>query len=138
MSQAISSRQENNSLALWIRLLAGPIIWAAHFILGYLLVEAFCQTGLNFNILGINGLSFILVAITILAVVGSGYLGLQSYRGWGNMNKGKSFRERFKQTAHWTDEAVEFMYFSGFLLSVLFTATILMVGLPVFFLRTCG
>lgn len=137
MSQVVPSRQENSSLILWTRLLSGPIIWAAHFLLGYMLVEAFCQTGLHFNILGFNGLSFILVAITIIAVLGSAYLGLQSYRDWGNMNPGRSFRERFRQTEYWTDEAVEFMYFSGFLLSVLFTATIIMVGLPVLFLRIC-
>lgn len=138
MSQAVQTRQENNSWVLWVRLLAGPLIWAAHFMLGYLLVEAFCQTGLNFNVLGIDGLSFILVAITLLAVAGSAILGLQSYREWGNMNTGMSLRDRLKQTERWSDEAVEFMYFSGFLLSVLFTATILMVGLPVFFLRTCA
>lgn len=138
MSQAVQTRQENNSWVLWVRLLAGPLIWAAHFMLGYLLVEAFCQTGLNFNVLGIDGLSFILVAITLLAVAGSAILGFQSYREWGNINKGMSLRDRLKQTERWSDEAVEFMYFSGFLLSVLFTATILMVGLPVFFLRTCA
>lgn len=138
MPQVEQSKQENSSQILWIRLLAGPIIWSVHFFLGYLLVEAFCQTGLNFNILGIDGLSFILVSITLLALIGSGFLGLQSYRGWGKMNKGKSFRDRFRKTERWSDEAVEFMYFSGFLLSVLFTATILMVGLPVFFLRTCA
>jgi hypothetical protein len=138
MSQAVQSRQENHSWVLWVRLLAGPLIWAAHFLLGYLLVEAFCQTGLHFNILGFDGLSFILVAMTVLAVIGSGLLGWQSYREWGNMNLGISLRDRLKQTERWSDEAVEFMYFSGFLLSVLFTATILMVGLPVFFLRTCG
>jgi hypothetical protein len=122
---------------LWLRLLAGPIVWAAHFLLGSLLVEAFCQTGLTFNILGIDGLPFILVAITLLAVFSAGYLGLQSYRNWGNMNMRLGFMERTKVTKHWSDEAVEFMYFTGFLLSLLFTATIVMVGLPVFFLRSC-
>jgi hypothetical protein len=138
MSQVGHYKQEINTWVLWMRLLAGPIIWAAHFILGYLLVEAFCQTGLHFNVLGIDGLSFILVAITLMAVIGSGYLGWQSYRDWGTFNKGTSFKERFKQTDQWSDEAVEFMHFSGFLLSMLFTATIIMVGLPVFFLRTCS
>ena len=138
MSQAVPSRQESNSLLLWWRLLAGPIIWSAHFLVGYLLVEAFCQTGLRFTILGIDGLSLILVAITLVAVIGSGYLALQSYRNWGKLNPGKSFREKFEQTESWSEEAVEFIYFTGFLLSTLFTATIVMVGLPVFFLRTCA
>lgn len=138
MSQVVSSRQENNTGILWVRLLAGPIIWAAHFVSGYVLVKAFCQTGLNFRILGIDGISFIFVAITLMAVIGSGYLGLQSYRSWGNMNQGKSVRNRFKESERWSAEAVEFIHFSGLLLSMLFTATILMVGLPVFFLRTCG
>jgi hypothetical protein len=71
---------------------------AAHFLLGSLLVEAFCWTGLTFNILGIDGLPFILIAITLLAVFGAGYLGLQSYRNWGNMNMRLGFMERLKVT----------------------------------------
>jgi len=137
MTQVLSPRQKNVSWGLWMRLLAGPIIWAAHSILGYLLVEAFCQTGLQFNILGIRGLSFILVTITLMAVIGSSYLSLQSYREWRLMNPGKGFRERLKQTKLWSDETVEFIYFTGFMLSVLFTVNIIMVGLPILFLRTC-
>ena len=138
MSQVVPPGRENNSRMLWLQLLAGPVIWAVHFVSGYLLVETFCQTGSNFDILGIDGLYFILVTITLLAMIVSGFFGLKSYRNLINLNRNKSFKDRSKALVGWSDEAVEFMNLSGLLLSMLFTATILMVGLPVLFLRTCG
>ena len=122
----------------WVQLLAGPIIWSAHFLVSYLLVEAFCNLGWNFTLLGINGLSFLLVLITIVSVVGTGLFALTSYRAWKKTNTDHNLRDEFRETARWSEGPGEFMYFSGFLLSVLFTATILMVGVPAFFLRPCA
>jgi hypothetical protein len=134
----MSSRPKNNSWMLWIQLLAGPLLWSAHFILSYLLVETICQARWNFIIVGVNGLSLILIAFTVLAVISTGLFGLKSYRAWRNINRDRSLRDQFDETSHWFEGPVEFMYFSGFLLSILFTATILMVGAPAFFLRPCS
>ncbi|HSL46726.1 MAG TPA: hypothetical protein VK897_25040 [Anaerolineales bacterium] len=137
MSEIVPSRQETNSRLLWIQLLAGPILWSVHFLLSYLLVEAACQAGWNFNILGRNGLSFIVIVLTILAVIATALFALRSYRGWRDLHKDRSLRQEFRETASWFEGPVDFMYFSGLLLSVLFAVTILMVGLPALFLQPC-
>jgi hypothetical protein len=134
MSRVVSHRQETN---IWIQLLAGPVIWSAHFLLGYLLVEAFCQMGWSFAILGLNGLSFILIVLTLLAVLGTVLFAVRSYRSWRNINRDRTLRDQFGDTSGWYDGPVEFIYLSGFLLSVLFAATILIVGIPALFLQPC-
>lgn len=138
MSQIVPSGNARQETIRWVRLLAGPVIWAAHFLLSYLLVEAFCQMGWNFALLGMDGLSFILVAATLAAAGGSGYFTFQSYGAWKSSNKGNGLKEEIRETARWSEGPGEFMDFSGFLLGVLFTATIIVVGLPVLFLRACS
>ncbi|HEX6270974.1 MAG TPA: hypothetical protein VFZ43_12105 [Anaerolineales bacterium] len=138
MSQVAPSRQEVNSRMLWIQLLAGPVLWSAHFVSSYLLVEAFCQMGWNFSILGINGLSFILIVLTLLALIGTGLFALKSYRAWKNINQDHNLKDKLRETTRWSEGPLEFMYFTGLLLSLLFTATILMVGVPAIFLRPCA
>ena len=138
MSELGPSEQKSNSFMLWIQLLAGPLLWSAHFLLSYMLVETFCQMGWNFNILGIHGLSFLVILFTILAVLGTVLFSLRSYRYWKTMHADHSLRDQFQQNALWFKGPVDFMYFSGFLLSVLFAITILMVGVPALFLRPCS
>lgn len=138
MSQVVPSGQDSQEPMGWFQLLAGPIFWSAHFLVSYLLVEAFCQMEWSFTLLGIDGLSVILVAATVAAAVGSGYFAYRSYGAWKKANKGGGLKEEFKETARWSEGPGEFMRFSGFLLGVLFTATIIVVGLPVFFLRPCS
>lgn len=137
MSDVIPARQEANSRKVWIQLLAGPVLWSVHFLLSYLFVEGFCQAGWNFNILGINGISFILIVLTTLAVLGTGLFALKSYRNWRTTNREGSLRDQFRENAQWFEGPVDFMYFSGFLLSALFALVILTVGLPALFLQPC-
>ncbi len=137
MSESVPARQETDSRMLWIQLLAGPILWSIHFLLSYLIVEAFCQVGWDFNILGINGLSFIVIALTILAVLATALFALRSYRGWRGLHEDRRLRDEFGESASWFESSTDFMFFTGFLLSVLFAATILMVGLPALFLQPC-
>jgi hypothetical protein len=118
-------------------LLAGPILWSLHFIVGYLLVEAFCQAGWNFSVLGLNGISFIVSALTVLALIGTALFAFKSYRSWRAFNPGRNMKDELRDSSRWFEEPAEFMYFSGFLLSVLFAVVILMVGLPALFLHPC-
>lgn len=137
MSHVVPSRQETNSRMLWIQLLAGPVLWSVHFLLSYLLVEAACQVGWNFSILGMNGLSFIVIVLTILAIISTILFALKSYRGWKDLNPDRSLRDEFRESSYWFEGSVDFMYFTGLFLSILFGATILMVGLPALFLQPC-
>ena len=138
MSKVVSPRQEVNTGMLWVQLLAGPVLWSVHFLLSYLLVEAFCQMGWNFKILDINGLSVILIALTVLAIVSTSLFALKSYRAWKSLNKDHKLTDEIREAARWSEGPLEFVYFSGFLLSVLFTAVILMTGIPVLFLSPCA
>lgn len=137
MSESVPARQETDSRMLWIQLLAGPTLWSLHFLLSYLIVETFCQAGWNLNILGIGGLSFIVIVLTLLAVVAAVLFALRSYRGWRAIHADRRLRDEFREGASWFEGTSDFMLFTGFLLSVLFAATILMVGLPALFLQPC-
>lgn len=138
MSELGPPAQKLNSLMLWGQLLAGPILWSIHFLLSYLLVEAFCQMGWNFSLLGMNGLFFLVITFTILAVLGAALSSLRSYRSWQTLHAGRSLQEHFRDGSSWFEGPVDFMYFSGFLLSSLFAVTILMVGIPSLFLHPCS
>lgn len=137
MSRITPSRQEFNSRMIWMHLLAGPVLWAGHFIVSYLLVEAFCQMGWNFNVLGVNGLSLILVGFTLLVAIVTGLSGLRSYRGWKNLDKDHNFKDEIQGARNESERSDEFLYFSGFLLSTFFAVTVLLVGVPALFLRPC-
>jgi hypothetical protein len=137
MSDAVRTGQETNSRGVWIQLLAGPVLWSVHFLLSYLVVEAACQAGWNPGILGMNGLSLIVVGFTVLAVIGTLLFALQSYRGWRAKHTDRNLRDQFRESRGWFEGPIDFMYFCGLLLSVLFAIVILMVGLPALFLQPC-
>ena len=133
----VAPREEINSRQLWIQLLAGPVLWSVHFLVSYLLVEAACQAGWSFTLLGMSGLSFWVIVLTALAVLGTILFALKSYRGWRDIHSDRRFRDQFRESTGWFEGPVDFMYFSGFLLSVLFAIVILLVGLPALFLQPC-
>ncbi|HEX2990919.1 MAG TPA: hypothetical protein VHO49_09590 [Anaerolineales bacterium] len=91
----------------------------------------------NFNLLGFPGLSVIVVVLTVLALLGVALFGMRSYRSWRNLNRDQTLRDQVRETSQWSDGPVEFVYLSGFFLSVLFGVTILAVGIPALFLRPC-
>ena len=136
MSEVVSSRQENSRM-LWIQLLAGPILWSVHFLLVYMLAETYCQAGWNFSLLGLNGISFLVILLTILAVIATVLFGLRSYRGWRSFHTDRSLSDQFRESSAWFQGPIDFFYFTGFLLSTLFALVILFVGLPVIFLEPC-
>ncbi len=137
MSEFVPSRQEIKPWVLWIQLLAGPILWSVHFLVSYLLVEASCHAGWNFSILGFNGLSFIVIVLTLLAVIGTALFSLSSYRGWRSIHAERNLREQFRDGSRWFEGPVDFMYLSGLLLSILFALVILLTGIPALFLQPC-
>ena len=137
MSEVIPPGQDINSRTLWTQLLAGPILWSIHFLLVYMLVETYCQAGWNFNLVGLNGISFLVILFTIIAVIATVLFGLRSYRGWRSFHTDRSLRDQFQENSAWFQGPVDFFYFTGFLLSTLFALVILLVGLPAIFLEPC-
>jgi len=137
MSDLVPPRQEASTRTLWVQLLAGPVIWSIHFLVSYLFVEAACQAGWNFTIVGIDGLSFMVITLTLLAVLGTALFAFKSYQGWRESHGDHSLRDQFQERTGWFEGPVDFMYFSGLMLSILFAVVILMVGLPALFLQPC-
>ena len=137
MPELVPSQQQTDSRILWIQLLAGPVLWSVHFLASYLLVEAACQAGWNVNILGLNGLSFLVIVLTVLAVIAALLFAQRSYSGWKERHRDGNLRQAFRERESWFEGTEDFMYFSGLLLSVLFAAAILMVGAPAIFLQPC-
>ena len=137
MSEAAPQGQRIDSRRLWVQLLAGPILWSVHFLVSYLIVEAACQSGWGFTLLGMSGLSFLVIVLTVLAVLGTVFFAFKSYRGWRSFHGERGLQDQFRDYSGWFEGPVDFMYFSGLLLSVLFAIVILMVGLPALFLQPC-
>lgn len=137
MSNVAPSHRQTSSRMLWIQWLAGPVIWSVHFLLNYLLVETACQAGWNFGLPGMNGLSFLVIVITLLALIITGLFARTSYRGWKAFRREHSLRDKLREPAPWFEGPEDFMYLSGLLLNGLFAATMLLVGLPAIFLQPC-
>ena len=113
---------------LWLGLLAGPVIYALYFIIGYLLVEFACNTGVLQRTVG--GLSFyavLVLALTLLAALITLLTGLSNVHRW----------RRHTVSSGEPESALPFMLFGGVLLSLFFTSLILLTGIPVLVLQSC-
>lgn len=138
VSETAPTRHNETSRMLWVQLLAGPVLWSVHFLISYFLVELSCQTGWSFTLLGLSGLSFILILLTVLALIATALFSLKSYHSWKGIDGNRSLREELRESSRWSEGPVEFMYLTGFLLSILFTVAIIAVGVPVIFLQPCA
>jgi hypothetical protein len=113
---------------LWRGLLTGPIVYALYFIIGYLLVEVACNTGiLQTTVAGLSLYAVIVLALTLFAALITLISGLSNFRNW----------RRRKQASEELESAVPFMVFGGVILSVFFSGLILLTGIPVLVLQSC-
>ncbi|MEZ4732825.1 MAG: hypothetical protein R3E79_37450 [Caldilineaceae bacterium] len=114
---------------LWIGLLAGPIVYAVYFVIGYLLVEFSCMTGaLQSTVAGLSLYAVIVLILTLFAALVTLISGLSNFHQW---------RRRGRAKEHDTESAVPFMVFGGVLLSIFFTGLILLTGIPLLVLQSC-
>jgi uncharacterized membrane protein YhaH (DUF805 family) len=121
----------------WLRLLAGPIIYAVYFMLAYLAVEAACNTGaLRFSVAGTNGITAVVIGLTVLAfaaVLVSLLLGVRRWRS-GQRNAQRDGQHRNSEYGD-TDGFVTQV---GIMLDVLFLFLILATGAPPLLLAPCA
>jgi len=131
MTHAFSQDEmQRGNRSLWFSLLAGPIVYSLHFMLVYFVVEAACVVGLlRFAWLGINGIAWVVVALTILAALLNGLAGVLAYRHW---------QQRKESEGGTRGSYAPFMALVGVSLNALFTVTILVTGLPALFLQPCA
>lgn len=130
MTDAATQRKTREGWpSLWFGVLAGPIVYSLHFVAVYLLVEAACKAGLlQFTVLGINGISFWVVLLTLVAAGFTGYSTFVAYREW----------RQIQPTSEGGHEGhASLMAQVGLWLSGFFTVVILLTGLPALFLVVC-
>lgn len=115
---------------LWLRLLAGPIIYAVYFMAAYLLVEAACTTGLlDFSFAGTNGVTIAVLALTGLALAAT----LISLAG--NIARLRRPPQRLDPE---TGDPDRFAAQVGAMLDLLFTLLVLATGAPALLLAPCA
>lgn len=114
---------------LWVGLLAGPIIYAVYFIIGYMLAEAACRTSfLNASLGGYSALLVVVEGLTLLSGLATLAAAVYSYRLW-RADHGQDARAA---GAH------AFMAFGSLLLNLLFFLIITVTGIGVWFVNFCG
>ncbi len=121
--------------ALWLILLASPLVWCLYFSVVYLLAEAGCAINipwLKFEVAGLPGLSVVVIASTVIASFATLYYGGRAMRVW-RANK-PTVAQSAEPPAH---ERNQFMALAGFLLSALFLASTLLMGVPALVLQPC-
>lgn len=120
----------------WFHLLGGPILWSAHFLASYLLVEFTCGAKLRVSgpsVLGLPVLSWSVLALTLVAVLAALYVGWAAYRSWRRLEGSQETDE----PGVWRLESRRFLALVGMAFSALFSLTILLGGLPVLVLGPC-
>ena len=120
----------------WLHFLGGPVIWGIHFMVSYVWVEFACRANLlvlNSTILELTVLSWIVLALTLIAVLAALYVGWSSYGAWRQIQESQETNE----LEAWGVESRRFMAFSGMFLSALFSIVILFTGLHALVLGPC-
>lgn len=117
-------------LSAWVLLLAGPVIWFAHFMGVYLLVEAACAVeATEREVLGLHVLSLTTLAATAVAVAVTLVSSGLAYLRW----------RRGARETEWLDvtDSNAGLAFAGFVLGILSIVAICFVGVPAAVLEPC-
>jgi hypothetical protein len=114
--------------------LAGPVIWSAHFLLVYLVVEAGCTgDGPGLRLFDPPAPTVVTLVATAMAAVACLASAAWGYRRW------RASRHEAADDAGGLGEPDRggSLAFAGFLLSLLGTVTVLFVGVPAVALPAC-
>lgn len=106
----------------WMLLLAGPTIWATHFMSVYLLTEAVCATNPS-DEGSTSVVSIAVLVLTVLGVVGSGWAARRS--------------SIVLRTTGESEDVSRFFALLGVMLGLVFAVSIAFVGLPALALPPC-
>ena len=117
--------------------LAGPVIWATHFMLVYIVAEAGC-TGDGPGLRLLNPpvpavVTLVATAVAALACLGCAWWGYLRWRA----DRRHSGADEPGQGSSRDAELNGLLGFAGFGLSLLFFVSVLMVGLPALILSPC-
>lgn len=115
----------------WFHLLGGAILWSAHFLAIYGLVEFACRV--KPPVFGPDVISWSILVLTLVATLAAAYVGWAAYQTWRHLQESQETDE----PGIWRLESRRFMALSGIALSALFSLVILLGGLPALVLGPC-
>lgn len=115
----------------WFHLLGGAILWSAHFLASYGLVEFACRV--KPPVLGPDVIAWSVLALTLVGALAAAYVGWAAYQTWRRLQESQETDE----PGIWRLESRRFMALSGIALSALFSFVILLGGLPALVLGPC-
>lgn len=120
-----------NERFIWFHILAGPVVYSVFFLAGYLVGEFGCQiTTLQFSVSGLGAILWLVLALTVVAIVIIAVeIGL-SYRFWN--------RHRHDEENRVFGNYGAFVGLAGVLLGVLFALVTAVTGLSVLFTEPCS
>ena len=122
--------QRRRFVKLTALLLAGPVIWASHFMAVYLLGEALCVAEVDTPLLGLPVLSTLTLIATAIAVAVTLVTTWWSYRRWQASEIGWDGSTSGAESASANRDQEGQLALAGFLLGVLFVVAIAFVGVP--------
>lgn len=117
------------TLAQVLLALAGPLIWAVHFMLAYLAAEGACRlNALGGPWLGLTGLGWFILIATAVAFGLSAWAGWRAYRRWRSLpvEPGRALRPS------------SLLALAGWSLSLIFTTLIALSLISLMVLRPCA
>ena len=131
---AVAVSRDHRARTTIAMFLAGPVIWSAHFLLVYLVVEAGCSGGGT----GLRPFDPPVPTVVTLVATGVAALACLATARWGYRRWRASQHEAADQAGDLVGhDRGGSLAFAGFLLSLLGVVTVLLVGLPALVLPAC-
>lgn len=128
------AREPVRPTQLWFGVGFGAFIWALHLVVVYAVQSVSCHWGfLQYNLLGINALRFVLLALTLLAGIGVFTAFWTSYGNYRRLAE-----EKRREGVDEPEGRFLFMTEGGALLNGLFLLSITFSAVPILFLRPCS
>jgi type VI protein secretion system component VasK len=123
-------RETGTGTDLW-RVIASPIVWAAHFLFCYVYAAVYCEKAGRDAALA--GPTLVILAATALAL---GLIALSTWRLW--RVRGRSLTDNDFEFEHNTpEERHRFLSHVALMLCVLSAVAVLYVAIPMLYLTTC-
>lgn len=117
---------------LWFSLAAGIVAWALHLMIVYPITSLTCEWGwFPSTILGLSGLKFVQLVVTIVAALLVGFALVLALNNWRSLRA--AVPDDQPEAAR-----VPFMAYMGVLLNIVFLASILLAIVPILVLEPCG
>lgn len=112
-----------------LSLVAAPIVWAAHFLLSYVIVSLACAAGLTESwVAGITAIQASIGALTLVAIALLVWSGIVNHDKW----------RRAPRSASAGDDMSRFFALASVLLCGLSAVAVIWVAFPAFILPSCA